>query len=88
MDLALGRLERAARAVTGRRRQLLAAVGGKLDALSPLATLRRGYSVARAEDGRVLRSVQDFPAGSRFGLRVADGEVAAETLDTSEGEPS
>jgi len=57
----------------GRAEQLAAS----LDALSPLRVLERGYSVARDSDGRVLRRVADFPAGSRFRLRVTDGEVPA-----------
>ena len=82
----MGGLEHAVRGLVGRRRQLLVAAGGKLDALSPLATLRRGYSVARASDGRVLRAVRDFASGDRFTLRVSDGQVTAETLDTQPGE--
>lgn len=52
-------------------------LGAALDALSPLRVLDRGYAVARAADGRVLRRTADFPAGTAFRLRVADGEVPA-----------
>ena len=55
----------------------LARLGASLDALSPLKVLDRGYSVARDADGRVLRRVADFPAGSAFRLRVTDGDVPA-----------
>ena len=78
-------LEREVRGILDRRRQSLAAVGGRLDALSPLATLGRGYSVARTEDGAVLRAVGDFTVGDRFLLRVSDGELSCETLDLKEG---
>tara|TARA_B100000446_G_scaffold149035_1_gene143142 strand:- start:658 stop:849 length:192 start_codon:yes stop_codon:yes gene_type:complete len=61
-------------------------VEGKLDALSPLATLRRGYSVARTEDGQILRSVRDFVEGDSFMLRVSDGEIIAETTGLQPGE--
>ncbi len=47
----------------------------KLEALSPLASLERGYSVALGPGGRVLRRVADFQEGDRFRLRVADGGV-------------
>jgi len=50
-------------------------VGGRLDALSPLRTLRRGYAVPLDEEGRVLRTVDAFPEGGRFRLRVVDGRV-------------
>jgi exonuclease VII large subunit len=39
--------------------------------------LERGFAVAQGENGRVLRSVEDFPAGLAFGLRLADGMVLA-----------
>jgi exodeoxyribonuclease VII large subunit len=80
LDRAAGRLERSVVTRMERRRSALAALGGRLDALSPLSTLRRGYAVARAADGRVLAAVRDLPAGLRFRLRVADGTVAAESL--------
>ena len=84
---AVSRWERLAGAVQRRlerRRQLLAAVAGKPDALSPLATLRRGYGVAHAEDGRVLRRRSDFPPGLPFRLRIVDGQVACEAKAGSE----
>ncbi len=46
-----------------------------LDALSPLAALRRGYAVPLARNGRILRSVSEFQPGAEFALRVADGVV-------------
>ena len=55
----------------------LAAAGGRLDALSPLRVLARGYAVARDADGHVLRRVEEFPDGRAFRLRVTDGEIAA-----------
>ncbi len=48
---------------------------GKLEALSPLATLRRGYAVPLGAGGRVLRGVDDFLPGLGFTLRVVDGRV-------------
>jgi exodeoxyribonuclease VII large subunit len=57
----------------------------KLEALSPLASLERGYSVALDPEGRVLRRVADFEAGDRIRLRVVDGRVAC-TVDGTERE--
>jgi len=77
-------LERAMRTRLARRRERLGGLAGKLEALSPLAVLERGYAVPRTRDGRVLRRVEDFPVGRSFELRVRDGTVRAETLETFE----
>jgi len=55
----------------------LAALAGRLDALSPLKILDRGYAVARDSQGRVLKRVAQFTNGLAFRLRVTDGEVKA-----------
>ena len=60
-----------------RSRALLTAHSARLDALSPLRVLARGYAVARDENGRVLKRVAQLPAGKEFRLRVSDGEVDA-----------
>jgi len=85
VDVAVGRMERAVRRVVERRREALGTLSGTLQALSPLATLARGYAVARAPDGRVLRRVEELPAGAPFALRVSDGEVACESHGPTEG---
>jgi exodeoxyribonuclease VII large subunit len=82
--LARERLARAADRLEGsleRRlnepRRAMELLAAQLDALSPLRVLDRGYSVARDEDGRVLRRVEQFTPGLGFGLRVSDGDVRA-----------
>ena len=51
-------------------------------ALSPLATLERGYAVLQDAAGRVVTSVADAPAESAISVRVADGRVHAVTTGT------
>jgi exodeoxyribonuclease VII large subunit len=51
-------------------------------ALSPLATLRRGYAVLQDSDGHVLSSVADAAKGDVVMVRLADGRVHAEVTDT------
>ena len=53
---------------------------GQLEALSPLKVLGRGYSVARLENGRVVRRKADLPPGTGFTLTVSDGDIDAKTL--------
>jgi exodeoxyribonuclease VII large subunit len=64
------------RRLTGHRASL-AALAGRLDALSPLATLERGFSIARDGSGATLSSVEDFTGDRAFTLRLRDGEVDA-----------
>ncbi|MEN8145933.1 MAG: exodeoxyribonuclease VII large subunit, partial [Gemmatimonadota bacterium] len=53
----------------------LALAAGRLEALSPLAILGRGYAVPLSTEGKVLRSASDFEQGVRFKLRITDGEA-------------
>jgi len=75
------RLEGGLERVIRTRRQALDRLGVALDALSPLKVLQRGYGLALSTEGRVLRRRADFPDGTPFRLRLADGEVAARVED-------
>lgn len=57
------------------RRQTLALKAGRMEALSPLGTLQRGFAVPVDSTGHVLRSVGEFEEESEFTLRVVDGHV-------------
>lgn len=55
----------------------------KLDTLSPLAVLGRGYSITqKASDGSILTKAIDTAAGERLKIRLADGNIDAEVIDT------
>jgi exodeoxyribonuclease VII large subunit len=75
-DVAAG-LRTVAERVTERRRAAVEARAGKLHALSPLATLARGYAVARGANGASLTRATAFAPGARFDLVVHDGVVPA-----------
>jgi exodeoxyribonuclease VII large subunit len=71
-------VDRGARAVGDRierRRLALAAANDALRALSPTATLERGYAVARAADGRIVRDPASVAAGDPLQVIVARGTV-------------
>jgi exodeoxyribonuclease VII large subunit len=79
--------DRLARAVEGRVDQAgtrLAGLARGLDALSPLATLERGYAIPADREGRVLRRRRDFEGGMGFTLRLADGRVQCTVDDEQE----
>lgn len=62
----------------------LAAAASKLDALSPLKVLGRGYAIGYTADGGVLDSVKRVQAGDTLTLRVADGAVDCIVADARE----
>ncbi|MBZ5741327.1 exodeoxyribonuclease VII large subunit [Nocardioides mangrovi] len=51
-------------------------------ALSPLATLQRGYAVLQDSEGHVVTSVAGVAAGAPVSVRVADGRIHATTTST------
>ena len=57
------------------RRRSLEALAGKLDALSPLKVLDRGYSLARGPDGQVLRSCAGLGRGDDVTITLRDGDL-------------
>ncbi len=73
-----GRLAAAGHQAAAGRRLRLATLAGRLDALSPLAILARGYAVVRrADDGRVVTDAAQVAPGDALDIRVAQGDVAA-----------
>lgn len=63
-----------------RERQRFGALASKLDALSPLKVLGRGYAIPRKEDGGVVRSTGDVALGEMLRLRVFDGELSCQVV--------
>ena len=49
----------------------------KIDTLSPLKTLTRGYSVVENEDGKVIKSVNDVSSNQEIKITVTDGKLSA-----------
>ena len=52
----------------------------KLDALSPLKTLTRGYSIISKQDGKIAKEVKDLSQGEKVSIRLSDGSVDAQVL--------
>jgi exodeoxyribonuclease VII large subunit len=68
-----------------RRRRVLGASADALRALSPIATLERGYAVARTEDGRILRDPADVAPGDAVRVTVERGTVETRVERTRPG---
>jgi exodeoxyribonuclease VII large subunit len=69
----------AARARLSAGRAALGEAAGRLESLSPLAVLGRGYAlVRRARDGAILRRADQLAPGERLAVRLAEAELEAE----------
>ena len=60
------------------------AMTAKLDAMSPLKVLTRGYAMAQSEDGTVLRSVSQVNTGDTITISVSDGSISAAVTEVKE----
>jgi len=69
-------LTRGVQGILRARRERLLQAAARLEALSPLSALRRGYAVPTGPDGRILRNTSYFEPGAEFALRVVDGKIA------------
>ncbi|HCM0978472.1 TPA: exodeoxyribonuclease VII large subunit [Vibrio parahaemolyticus] len=56
-------------------RHQLALAAEKLDTVSPLATLKRGYSITQTDQGKVVTSADDVKTGDLLVTRLANGEI-------------
>jgi exodeoxyribonuclease VII large subunit len=70
------RLHRAPRLLVERRRASVELVGARLRALSPHATLSRGYAIVRAA-GSVVRNAESVAPGERIDVELAAGALGA-----------
>ena len=69
--------------ITRKNQQFIAAVS-KLDAMSPLKVLSRGYAMAQNQDREVLRSVKQVQSGDNISITVSDGRIDATVINKEE----
>lgn len=86
LDMTLKAIADAASNRISRQRSLLDSRQTLLEALSPVATLKRGYSITRV-DGHAVTSADSIPPGSIIETTLADGKVisTATAVETSSG---
>jgi exodeoxyribonuclease VII large subunit len=79
------RLTAAVTATVSTCERRLALASRTLDAVSPLATLARGFAVvSRTDDGRLLRDTGDAPPGTEIEARLARGSLRARVTGNTE----
>ncbi|MDO5505512.1 MAG: exodeoxyribonuclease VII large subunit [Pseudoxanthomonas suwonensis] len=71
-----------------RERLRLDGLARSMHAVSPLATIARGYAILRDEDGHVLRSVEQTGAGNRVDARLHDGSLILQVEHVRKRDPA
>ena len=69
--------------ITRKEQQFIASVS-KLDAMSPLKVLSRGYAMAQNQNGEVVRSINQIELGERITVRLSDGNLSATVMNKEE----
>jgi len=67
-----------------KQEQKLAQAVASVEAFNPLGTLARGYGVATDAKQQVIRSVQQVKSGEKISLRLMDGSLDCQVLDSRE----
>ena len=75
------RLTRASAAMLHPHEALLSSLAGKLDALSPLKVLTRGYAYVQDEKGSVIKTAKDASVGDSLLVKMTDGTIKATVSD-------
>lgn len=81
LDDTAGRLARAVKLRLSQAEQKLAEVSARLETLSPLQVLARGYSLTHTADGRLVRDPAGLRPGDLLLTRVADGTIRSLVTD-------
>lgn len=74
-DTAVKKLQSSMAEILQKRQQKFGLLTTRLDALSPLTVLARGYSITKTDAGKALRSIEEVRWGDEIITQVADGNV-------------
>ncbi len=75
------RMERQMDSLLTERKHRLALYAQKLQGLSPLISLERGYSYVQDKDGKAVRSIKQVKQGEHISIRFLDGAAKAEIIE-------
>lgn len=84
LKLATARLHSVQQNNTARRKHMYVSLTSKLDALSPLKVLTRGYAMVQTDHGDVVRSVQQLHSDDSINITFSDGTVTAKINNVRE----
>ena len=80
LEILKNRMTAAQNQSLGQKNARYIAAVSKLDAMSPLKVLTRGYAMAQTQDGSVLRSVCQVELGERILVSLSDGKLSATVM--------
>ena len=86
LELLQNRLVSAETRTVERKNRQFIELTSKLDAMSPLKVLTRGYALVRREDGMVLKSVRQIEPGERIKVSLSDGSLTAAVTEKENAE--
>ena len=84
LDYTHRRLGAASTALLNQNREKFVRLTAKLDAMSPLKVLGRGYSVTLNENGQLVKSVKAVKCGDSLTVRMSDGKLIAQVQEVFE----
>ena len=84
LELLKGRVFTAQTRIIHSHKQRYIAATAKLDAMSPLKVLTRGYAMAQTEDKSLIRSVKQTTPGDKLYISVSDGVLTTTVTDIKE----
>jgi len=87
VDAAHARLARVGATMGDRFSWQVGQAAARLDDLSPVSILARGYAVTRNEEGAIVRHVAEAPVGSHVSVTLSDGALDCAVLDAQEQDP-
>ena len=85
LELSKNRLITAQNRLLSKEKQAFIGFTAKLDAMSPLKVLTRGYAITQNADGELLRSVKQVQSGEQITVTVSDGSFRAAVSEIMEG---
>ena len=81
LDSDVKKLEYVIKNIYSNSKEKFVSLSSKLDAISPLKTLERGYSIVSDEKGKILKSIKDVKKEQDISIRFLDGDRKAKILD-------
>jgi len=79
VDMSIKKLENVIQNITNKKKTEAIGLIAKLDTLSPLKTLTRGYSIVES-DNKIIKSVKEIKQGDEISLKFIDGKANCKVM--------